>query len=141
VTSLTPAFTVSQVGLQLDPQAEWTKDWRVVGEKSRLERVLTNLVENALRHSPRGSTVTIGVQEERGGVLTTVDDEGPGVPEELAEHLFQKFGQGSHKPGGVGLGLYFCRITIERWGGTIGYSPRDEKGSRFWFRLPRPLVM
>jgi signal transduction histidine kinase len=141
VTSMTPAFTVSQVGLQLDPQAEWTKDWRVVGEKSRLERVLTNLVENALRYSPRGSTVTIGVREEQGGVLTTVDDEGPGVSQELAEHLFQKFVQGNHKTGRVGLGLYFCHITIERWGGTIGYSPRAGQGARFWFRLPRPLVL
>jgi signal transduction histidine kinase len=141
VISMTPAFTVSQVGLRLDPQAEWTKEWRVVGEKSRLERVLTNLVENALRHSPRGSTVTIGVREEQGGVLTTVDDEGPGVPEELAEHLFRKFVQGNRKPGKVGLGLYFCRITIERWGGELGYLPRTGRGARFWFRLPRPLVM
>jgi len=141
VTAMTPAFTVSQVKLQLDPQVEWTKDWRVVGEKSRLERVLTNLVENALRHSPRGSTVTIGVQEDQGGVLTTIDDEGFGVPEELALHLFQKFVQGDHKPGRVGLGLYFCHITVERWGGTIGYSPRAGRGARFWFRLPRPLVM
>lgn len=140
VTSLTPAFTVNHVELQLDPHAEWSKGWRVVGDNSRLERVLLNLVENALRHSPRGSTVTIGVQEERGGVLTTVDDEGPGVPEELAKRLFQQFVQGS-QPGKSGLGLYFCRITIERWGGAIGYSPRAGQGTRFWFRLPRSLVM
>lgn len=141
VTSLTPAFTVSRVALRLDPEADWTKEWRVVGEKSRLERVLMNLVENALRHSPRGSTVTIGVREEQGGVLTTIDDEGPGVPEEIAEHLFRKFVQGNHEPGRVGLGLYFCRITIERWGGEIGYVPRAGRGARFWFRLPRPLVL
>lgn len=141
VTSMTPAFTVNQVGLQLDPHAEWTKDWRVIGEKSRLERVLTNLVENALRHSPRGSTVTIGVREEQGGVVTTVDDEGPGVLLELIEHLFQKFVQGNQQPGRGGLGLYFCHITIERWGGTVGYAPRANQGARFWFRLPRPLVL
>jgi signal transduction histidine kinase len=64
VASTTPAFTVSQVGLQLDPQAEWTKNWRVVSEKSRLERALTNLAENALRHNPR-STVRIGVERSR----------------------------------------------------------------------------
>ena len=65
VTSVTPAFTVIQVGLQLDPQAEWTKNWRVVSKKSRLERVLPNLVENALRHSSRGSTARIGVERSR----------------------------------------------------------------------------
>lgn len=113
----------------------------MVGEKSRLERVLSNLVENVLRYSPRGSPVTIGVHDKQDGVLTTVDDEGFGVPEELAPHLFQKFVQGNHKPGRVGLGLYFCHITIECWGGTIGYSPRANRGARFWFRLPRPLVM
>jgi K+-sensing histidine kinase KdpD len=130
---MTPVFTVSQVELQLDPQAEWTKDRRVVGEKSRLERVLTNLVENALRHSPRGSTMTIGVREEQGGVLTTVDDEGPGVSQELAEHLFQKFVQGNHKTGRVGLGLYCCHITIERWGERSATRHEQAEGRDFGF--------
>jgi signal transduction histidine kinase len=140
VVSMTPAFALNQVELRLDPNVDWLQDWRVVGEKSRLERVLMNLVENALRYSPRGSTVTIGVQQEQGSILTTVDDEGPGVPAELSPHLFRKFVQGSDKPGRGGLGLYFCRMTVEWWGGTVGYSPRGGRGSRFWFRLPRPLV-
>jgi hypothetical protein len=48
-----------------------------------------------------------------------------------------KFSQGKDKSGKAGLGLYFCKITLERWGGSIGYLPRPEGGSRFWFRLPR----
>nr|MDJ0773505.1 ATP-binding protein [Mastigocoleus sp. MO_167.B18] len=53
------------------------------------------------------------------------------------QSLFKKFYQGKDKSGKSGLGLYFCRITIERWGGKIGYSPRPQGGSCFWFRLPK----
>ena len=120
-----------------DPHVDWTRDWRVSGESSRLDRVLANLLENALRHSPHGSTVTVGLHDEGAMVLTTVDDEGPGIPEALHKHLFQKFVQGKKHSGKIGLGLYFCRMTVEGWGGEIGYSPRETGGTRFWFRLPR----
>jgi signal transduction histidine kinase len=126
--------------LQLDPSIDVTKAWKVVGENSRLERILNNLVENAFRHSPANSTVTIGIKEDGEEILITVEDEGTGVSPELSQHLFQKFYQGKDQPGKAGLGLYFCRITVEAWGGTIGYSPRSKKGSEFWFRLPKMIV-
>jgi hypothetical protein len=116
------------------------QDWKVVGENSRLERVLFNLVENAFRHSPLGSTVTVDVNQDGKFILFTVDDEGPGVPEDISKNLFQKFAQGREKSGKAGLGLYFCRITVERWGGSIGYSTRPKGGSCFWFRLPRAVL-
>jgi len=50
--------------------------------------------------------------------------------------MFEKFSQARANTGKVGLGLYFCRITIESWGGTIGYTPRATGGAQFWFRLP-----
>jgi signal transduction histidine kinase len=98
--------------------------------------MLLNLVDNALRHSRRGQRITLGVRRDGGMVLFAVDDQGPGVPEEDASGLFEKFGQGSGRKGAAGLGLYFCRITAERWGGTVGHENRAEGGSRFWFRLP-----
>jgi len=138
IESLSPAFTLNQVNLRLDPDPDATKDWKVVGEKSRLDRVVSNLVENALRHSPAQATVTAGCYDEGDQVLVAVDDEGPGIPPEIAPHLFQKFAQGKKGRGKIGLGLYFCRITVEHWGGEIGHQPREQGGTRFWFRLPRP---
>jgi signal transduction histidine kinase len=137
VASFAPAFSLHNMQLQLEPSIDDTKDWKVVGEKSRLERILNNLVENAFRHSPANSTVTIGIQEKGKEILISVEDEGTGVSSEVSQHLFQKFYKGKDKPGKAGLGLYFCRLTVEAWGGTIGYSPRVERGSRFWFRLPK----
>lgn len=136
---LGPAYELNQVSLRLDPALDTAGDWKVVGERSRLERIFSNLVENALRHSPPHSTVTIGLQDEGEHVMATIDDEGPGVPAEVAGTLFQKFAQGSDgRKGKIGLGLYFCRMTVENWGGTIGQENRAEGGSRFWFKLHRP---
>ena len=138
VTLLSPAYEQKHVRLQLDPKIEDEADWKVVGERSRLERVFSNLIENALRHSPPHSTVTVGLHADADQVLATIDDEGSGVTPEVAAQLFQKFAQGKGKAGKIGLGLYFCRITVEHWGGTIGQEGRAAKGSRFWFRLLRP---
>ena len=134
--ALSAAFAHSQVKLRLD--LELGKDWKVVGDKSRLERVISNLLENALRYSPANSTVTIGCHDEGDKVLVTIDDEGAGIPPEVAPTLFQKFAQGKKGKGKIGLGLYFCRITVEHWKGEIGHAPRETGGTRFWFRLPRP---
>jgi len=107
----------------------------VVAEERRLLRVLTNLVDNALRVSPPGGAIRAVVQREEAGVTVAVEDEGPGVPAELLPQLFEKFARGGERTAGTGLGLYFCRITVEGWGGGIGYEPRAGGGARFWIRL------
>ncbi|MBF2066381.1 MAG: HAMP domain-containing histidine kinase [Calothrix sp. C42_A2020_038] len=135
---LTPTFALNKIKIKLGNGIDRTANWKVVGERSRLERVISNLSENAFRHSPSESTIAINLSQDREFIFVAVDDQGSGVrPNEVAS-LFQKFSQGKNKPGRIGLGLYFCRITIERWGGEIGYSPHPEGGSRFWFRLPKP---
>ncbi|HVJ14351.1 MAG TPA: HAMP domain-containing sensor histidine kinase [Polyangiaceae bacterium] len=108
---------------------------RVIAEQTRLVRVLANLVENALRHSPPQGHVFVSLEGEEGTVRVTVDDEGPGVPKEVLPFLFELFAGGKAQVSGTGLGLYFCQITLERWGGGIGYERRPEGGSRFWIRL------
>lgn len=108
---------------------------RVIGDERRLARVLTNLVENAIRYTPRGGCVRVIVDEEPGSVHVAVEDEGPGVSPAVAARLFQKFARGRDAAAGTGLGLYFCRITVEHWGGAIGCEARPEGGSRFWVRL------
>jgi signal transduction histidine kinase len=130
-------FALNNIQLQLASNINMTIDWKVMGDKSRLDRVISNLVENAYRYSKPDSIVTIGLQLDEQYALVTIDDCGLGVPPEMEKKLFQKFSQGKDKSGRAGLGLYFCRITLEGWGGMIGYLPRLEGGSRFWFRLPR----
>lgn len=138
VSLLKPAFDLNNVDLLVEPGHSGIADWKVVGERSRLERIFSNLIENALRHSPPGSTVRVSLDDEGDSVRMTIDDQGPGVPPAIAATLFQKFAQGKGKSGKIGLGLYFCRITVEHWGGTIGQENGPQGGSRFWFRLPRP---
>ncbi len=136
VQSLAPVYAKRNIQLVMDPSWGVGDAVAVVGEKSRLDRILFNLLENALRHSPRGGTVAARIQLERGTVRIMIEDEGVGVDPESAGHLFDKFSQGrGANKGKAGLGLYFCRLTVERWGGAIGCEPRSRGGSRFWFRL------
>lgn len=138
VREFSTAFRDHDVRLRFDPRVKKSADWRVPGDAARLDRIFGNLLENAMRYSPKGTTVTVGVEDERGFVLAFVDDEGPGLPKDQAEsQLFALFSKGKSHSGKAGLGLYFCKITVERWGGTIGAQTRAQGGSRFWFRLPR----
>lgn len=138
--NLTPAFLLKQVKIKFAEDIDLTENWLVVGEPSRLERVVSNLLENALRYSPSNGTVTIELKIEDNFVVVTIEDEGKGIPESAAANLFQKFYQVGSFHGKAGLGLYFCRMMIEQWGGTIGYSNSNKGGAKFWFRLPRPIA-
>jgi signal transduction histidine kinase/DNA-binding NarL/FixJ family response regulator/HPt (histidine-containing phosphotransfer) domain-containing protein len=139
IQEFSPAFGEKQIKLQLDPAVDPTHDWIVAADESRLERIFGNLLENALRYSPLKTTVTIGLEEKDKQVLAFVDDQGPGLPKDQSqEQMFALFGKGKDKPGKAGLGLYFCKITVERWGGTIDAETKTTGGTRFWFRLPRP---
>ena len=138
VQALVPAGAAQDVKLQMAGSVDLAADWQVVGEQSRLERVIFNLVENALRYSPSGSVVTVSVAQVESDVLVAVDDEGAGIPPDVLGTLFETFAQGKGHQGKAGLGLYFCRMTVEHWGGSIGCTPRATGGTRFWFRLPKP---
>lgn len=137
-TGLAPSATLKGVRFRVETDPPHGAGWPVVGEATRLERVLFNLLENALRHAPAESDVVIRLTDEGTSVRFSVEDAGPGVPRDEAARLFRKFAQGSGKTGQVGLGLYFCRITIEGWGGAVGYNPSPLGGACFWFRLPKP---
>lgn len=134
VENLGPSFSLHRVGLRLVDHRP-AGFARVVGEETRLERVIANLLDNGLRHAPEGSEVILCLEGDEAAAEVSVLDRGPGVPEHRREELFQKLRQGESR-GKLGLGLYFCRITVHRWGGQIGYAPREERGARFWFRLP-----
>ncbi len=108
---------------------------------SRLDRVLTNLIENAIRHSPRGGRVDVQLTVHPTTARVEVRDQGPGVPEDRRANLFEKLQQGPGGRGKAGLGLYFCRMMVDRWGGDIGYLASETAapmpGACFWFEVTR----
>ncbi len=106
-----------------------------------VHRVLENLVNNAIKHTPRGGPIRISVLDRGDRARVTVSDRGPGVPVEAREKIFEKFGvaearrdAGYHS---AGLGLAFCKLAVEAHGGTIGVESAEPTGSTFWFELPR----
>ena len=110
----------------------------VSGDPGRLRQVVTILVDNAIRHSPPGSDVFVGVAPVGREALLRVDDEGPGIREEDRAHLFERFWRASDAPsGGVGLGLSIASWIVGRHHGTIDGATRpDGHGARFEVRLP-----
>ncbi len=105
----------------------------------RLEQVLFNLIDNAIRYSPQGGRVEVTLSMLRSGaVRLAVRDHGIGIPPEQREHLFQRFFQAARRPaGGLGLGLYASRRIVELHGGRIWAEFPDDGGSRFVVELPR----
>ena len=137
VEGLTPAFAQKEAGVQLRLAPGFPAVCRVAGDQSKLERVFYNLIENALRFTPRGRGVVVELREDGAFIHAAILDEGPGLPPEIASQLFQKFVKGRNGGGKSGLGLFFCRITVERWGGSVGSAPRPGGGTCFWFRVRR----
>lgn len=105
----------------------------VRGDRSRLLRVLENLVRNALDVSPKGTTITTGLRVASGDAILTVTDEGPGIDPELGERIFEPFV--TTKREGVGLGLAIVRKIIEAHDGEISVAARDV-GTRMTIALP-----
>jgi two-component system, sensor histidine kinase and response regulator len=110
-----------------------------------VRRVMENLVSNGIRYSPAGSRMRLSIASAEGSVRVAVHDQGPGVPPEAREKIFEKFGTvGSQHQStyhSVGLGLAFCKLAIEAQGGTIGVDPGVPAGSTFWFELPATPVV
>lgn len=133
-----PAFDAA--GVELTLRGSGSPSLPVVGRLDRLERIVANLLDNARRYAPESSAVQMLVQAEESDshARLIIQDRGPGVPPEDQERLFERFAQGSKGRRGVsGLGLYFCRITLNAWGGSIAYKDRPGGGACFEVRLLR----
>ena len=113
---------------------------QITADPMRLQQVLSNLLSNALKFSPAGSQVLLSAQELGGQIRILVVDQGPGVPAEFVDRLFEKFSQADasdrRQKGGTGLGLAISKELMERMGGCIGFYPRPGGGSVFWVELP-----
>jgi two-component system, OmpR family, sensor histidine kinase KdpD len=103
-----------------------------------VERVLVNLLENASKYTPAGSTVVLAAQVAGADLGVTIADNGPGLPPGREEAVFQKFTRGEKETTtpGVGLGLTICRAIVEAHGGVIRGANRPEGGAIFTFTLP-----
>jgi K+-sensing histidine kinase KdpD len=121
---------------QVRLQVEVRDDLPLVdADYSQVDQVLSNLLENAARHSPPASTVRIGAGAEGDHVQVWVEDEGTGIPPFERERVFEPFrrGQGSSSSG---VGLAICKAVVEAHGGAIGVEEAPGGGARFVFTLP-----
>ena len=116
-----------------------TPPLRLAADAPKLERIIENLLVNAAKHTPAGTTIWVRVHAQEGGVLLLVEDEGPGVPAQLREPIFQPFHQGrniaDHAPGsGIGLALVAQFASLH--GGRAWVQDRPGGGASFRVFLP-----
>ena len=107
----------------------------VWADPDRLEQILANLVENAVRHGDGGVLLSLRPDPDGDGVVVTVEDEGEGIAEEHLGMVFTKFWRGARR-GGTGLGLYVVRGLVEAHDGRISVGRSSSGGARFRFTLP-----
>ena len=168
INDLLEVAKVEETGLELAPTplapgaflAELVHDWDVrftsesvtvevsvsedaptfSADKPLLKRVFSNLVQNALTHCPPPVELRLTARQSNGTVLFAVEDNGPGIPPEYHEVIFQKFGRVStaHVPRvrSSGLGLAFCKLVVDAHGGRIWVRSAPEQGSTFFVQLP-----
>jgi PAS domain S-box-containing protein len=123
--------------IRFDLKAEETT---VVADPDRMRQVVDNLLSNALKYSPEGSDIDVGVASVGASVLTSVTDHGIGIPRDEIPQLFERFHRArnvsSRYYGGLGLGLYIARAIVEAHGGVITVESEEGTGSTFTLSLP-----
>jgi signal transduction histidine kinase len=133
-------FDEKNIRLEIDVPADLAP---VPADREFFRRIIVNLAGNSVSLAPSGSRLAISasISDEEGGVVVSVQDEGPGIPKELQERIFDKFVQAetrerSHRKLSVGLGLSFCKLAVEAHEGRIWVESEPGKGARFSFSLP-----
>lgn len=131
--------SAEQHTLYLDIQVP---DTHVVADKSRVEQVIGNLLDNAVKYSPQGGQVTVRLQEQQNNYLISIIDQGIGVNPEHYEHIFERFYRVSNATtrqySGVGLGLYVAKAIVNKHGGNIWLAEnKGIGGTIFYVTLPR----
>jgi signal transduction histidine kinase len=116
----------------------------ISGHRDRLSQVMSNLLSNAVKFTPENGRIMVSVkiitEDDKGAARVTVSDNGPGIPVDKQDRLFQKFHQvheeERHKEQGTGLGLALVRQIVEYHNGRVGVTSEPGKGSNFYFLLP-----
>ncbi|HIE53079.1 MAG TPA: ATP-binding protein, partial [Armatimonadetes bacterium] len=113
---------------------------RIEADRESIEKILTNLVNNAIKYSPEGGTVTVQVVRHDNGVRLSVQDEGIGIPEDQRGKIFERLETGdwddTRAEQGPGIGLFMVKHLVEAHGGTIEVESEVGKGSTFTVTLP-----
>ncbi len=141
INSLENLAKENKIGFETDAKHKET----ILVDEDKLQQVITNLLSNAIKWSPEGGKVLVNVKQNGKNCRFEICDEGPGIPEEQRNIIFDQFQQIKGKnlpPGGAGgkgtgLGLAISKALVEQHGGAIGVLDRDSgPGSCFWFELP-----
>ena len=136
-----PSAATASTGEAVAPE----DDWPLEGDEELLRSLVMNLIDNAIKHSPPGATVTIGLGRDARSYRIIVSDTGPGIPEEARGKVFERFyrvdkarsREAVSDSGGAGLGLAIGRWIAEAHGGTLALTRSSEAGSTFEIGLPR----
>jgi PAS domain S-box-containing protein len=135
VDSLSPQAKAARLRIAVDAPASLP----VVMDPARIERVLMNMISNAIHFTPAGGTVLVRARRQGDHLLCEIVDSGIGIAPEDLPRLFQPFAQleaGMRRKTGTGLGLSISKALVEAHGGTVGVRSRLGEGSVFWFTLP-----
>jgi signal transduction histidine kinase len=114
-------------------------------DENLIGRVVTNLLRNAIEHSPDGGKIRLNIQyhDSQKETRVSIADQGKGVPDDLKEKIFDKFfqveGETKQRKTSTGLGLTFCKLVVNAHGGDIWVEDSEDRGSRFVFALPETL--
>ncbi|PTQ57461.1 MAG: Two-component sensor kinase SA14-24 [Candidatus Carbobacillus altaicus] len=129
-----------QKGIRLTVERAENEAYDVCGDMDLLERVLDNIVSNALKYTPPGGVVTMSVERRGDNVRVSVQDSGIGIPPDEQKKVFERFYRvdkaRSRAHGGSGLGLSIAREIMIRLNGSIGLTSDGETGTTVWFELP-----
>ena len=116
-------------------------DFLIKADKSKIEQVLTNLIDNAVKFNQEHGSLDIYGEQTQNGIKITVEDSGMGIPPKDIPRIFERFYRvdkaRSRKLGGTGLGLSIVKHIVELHGGTVGVESTEGLGSKFYFYLPR----
>ncbi len=134
------SFQAQQAGVRLEGSAAWGQELAAL-DVQRISRVLGNLISNALRHTPRGGTVTVKAERAGSDLLVRVRDTGEGIRQEDLPYVFERFYRSeksrNRMTGGAGLGLAIAKGIVELHGGSIGIDSQPGAGTEVWLRLPQ----
>ena len=110
-------------------------------DAKRIRQVLANLIDNAIKYSKTGTEVTIRIQGNPNDIVFSVNDQGPGIPKEYLERVFDRMYRVEHEQhpnqaSGIGLGLSICKGLVEAHGGNIWIESEVGKGTSCFFTIP-----